>query len=92
MRNQLIKKAIQFFHQNKDLYNATYRLSEHKSNNDDKDIKYWINLVGKSFTRASNELVQQIKQDANNLKQREQNFIKKQSSGGKKKHSGNRRR
>lgn len=72
------KRLYPFYNANDTLYNdVTFRFSEHESHNDDSDIADWVNLTGKTFTQAAEEMKYKIQNYVIDLRSKEKQYLKK---------------
>ena len=79
------KRLYSFYNDNSDLYTGvTFRFSEHESKNDDSDIADWVNLTGKTFNQAAEEMKYKIQNYVTDLRSKEKQYLKKLDKANKK--------
>jgi len=79
------RRLYNFYDDNEDLYNdVTFRFSEHESKNDDSDIADWVNLTGKTFNQAAEEMKYKIQNYVTDLRSKEKQYLKKLDKANKK--------
>jgi hypothetical protein len=80
------RRLYQFYRDNDELYNnVKFRFSEHTSRNDDSDITEFVNLTGKTFLQAADEMKFLIKNYVIDLRAKEKQYLKKLAKADKKK-------
>jgi hypothetical protein len=80
------RRLYQFYRDNDELYNnVKFRFSEHTSRNDDSDITEFVNLTGKTFLQAADEMKFLIKNYVIDLRAKEKQYLKKLAKTDKKK-------
>lgn len=79
------RRLYPFYDSHKDKYtDVTFRFSEHESKNDDSDIADWVNLTGKTFIQASEEMKYKIQNYVTDLRSMEKQYLKKLDKANKK--------
>lgn len=79
------RRLYPFYDENSNLYtDVTFRFSEHESKNDDSNIADWVNLTGKTFIQASEEMKYKIQNYVTDLRSKEKQYLKKLDKKNKK--------
>lgn len=79
------RRLYPFYDEHKDDYtNVTFRFSEHESKNNDSDIADWVNLTGKTFIQAAEEMKYKIQNYVVDLRSKEKQYLKKLDKKNKK--------
>lgn len=79
------RRLYQFYKDNNELYNnVKFRFSEHNSKNDDSDITDFVNMTGKTFNQAAEEMKYKIMNYVIDLRSKEKQYLKKLDKAKKK--------
>lgn len=79
------RRLYPYYKQHEDDYNnVTFRFSEHESKNNDSDIADWVNLTGKTFLQAADEMKYKIENYVIDLRSKEKQYLKKLDKANKK--------
>ncbi len=79
------RRLYPFYNENDKLYNnVKFRFSEHESKNDDSDITDFVNMTGKTFNQAAEEMKYKIMNYVIDLRSKEKQYLKKLDKAKKK--------
>lgn len=79
------RRLYPFYNDNENLYRGVkFRFSEHESRNDDSDIEQFVNLTGKPFNQAAEEMKYLIQNYVTDLRSKEKQYLKKLDKVSKK--------